>query len=121
MRLLGVILLLIGFVLMITIVLAPIGFWFMLFGVLLALLGGSRRVVVRYDRERSRSPAADFFARRRDDKKQRLEQQKGPRADAADDFNGAVLLYQKHHGHQDAGSAIRVLATEALREKGFLR
>jgi len=43
------------------------------------------------------------------------------RKDAARDFNAAVLLYQKHGGHQEAGSALRELAAEALRQKGFLR
>lgn len=123
-RLLGVLLLIIGLILTITIVLAPIGIWVMLFGLLLALLGGSTRVIVR--RERDRAPAATFFAKRRarreEAKKLELEAAtKAPRADAADNFQDAVMLYQRFHGHQDTTSAIRVLATEALREKGFLR
>jgi uncharacterized membrane protein len=109
-RLLGAILLIVGLILVVTIIGAPVGVWFMLFGVLLLIFGGgARRVIVKYqDRPRRREPKAQ-------------QQLVAPRADAADEFNEAVRLYQKHHGHQDAGAAIRVLATDALRQQGFLR
>ncbi|AEQ50792.1 hypothetical protein [Pelagibacterium halotolerans] len=44
-----------------------------------------------------------------------------PRKDAAKDFNDAVMLYQRHAGRKDAGDAIRDLAADALRSKGFLK
>lgn len=47
--------------------------------------------------------------------------QPAKRSDAAEDFNTAILLYQKNGGHKEAASAIRELAGEALRQKGFLK
>lgn len=43
------------------------------------------------------------------------------RKDAASDFNAAVLLYQQQQSHADPGTAIKQLAAEALRQKGFLK
>ncbi|QXN68008.1 hypothetical protein [Microcystis phage Mwe-Yong1] len=122
MRLLGGLLLIIGLVLTVTIVLAPIGIWFMLFGVLLLIFGGSRRVEVHYHDDTER------YDRRERRQKQKPAPQiealpiaRRIRDDAADDFPAAVLLYQKHVGCREPGDAIRMLATEALRQQGFLK
>lgn len=118
-RLLGALFLIVGLFFLVTIIGWFVGLWFMLFGVLLLIFGGSsRRVVVEYRDEEPRRQDRP----RKDNRKMRLEQQASPpRADAADNFNEAVRLYQQHHGHEDAGSAIRVLASDALRRQGFLR
>lgn len=43
------------------------------------------------------------------------------RKDAAPDFAAAVALYQKQTGQEDAATAIRSLAAEALKRQGFMR
>jgi hypothetical protein len=117
-RLLGVILLIVGLFLVVTIIGWFIGVWFMLFGVLLLIFGGGRRVVevhyhddnVPHRQEKVTKPKAIEAAR-----EQKL------RPDAASDFSSAVLLYQKHKGCTAPGDAIRMLATDALRREGFLK
>lgn len=49
------------------------------------------------------------------------ETRPAPRKDAAQDFASAVAAYQREGGHDDGAAAIRALATDALRQKGFLR
>lgn len=122
-RLLGAILLIIGLCLCVTIIGAFIGVWFMLFGVLLLIFGGGRRVVEvhhhhddDYKRPRRRETVVTAKV---------IEAPPAPvrklRADAAEDFTSAVLLYQRHAGFTDPGDAIRTLAADALRREGFLR
>lgn len=43
------------------------------------------------------------------------------RTDAAANFNDAVKIFQAQTGKAEPGLAIRELATDALRQKGFLR
>lgn len=116
-RLLGAVLFVIGLGLVATIVLAGIGVWFMLLGVLLLIFGGGRRVVVHHYRDRK--------SRRERVAKSKIVEAPSPtrllRDDAVDDFPSAVLLYQKHAGCAEPGDAIRMLATDALRRHGFLR
>ena len=51
-RFLGVVFLIVGLVLCLTIIGAGIGVFFLLCGVLLLVFGGPRRVVIRHDRRR---------------------------------------------------------------------
>lgn len=116
-RLLGALLLIIGLFLVLTIIGWFIGVWFMLFGVLLLIFGGSRRVEVHYrDRPRPRERKGAKVLKGLD-----ASPPWPLRDDAADDFSSAVLLYQKHTGCAQPGDAIRMLATDALRRQGFLR
>ena len=121
-RLLGVILLLLGLFCVASIILWVIGVWFMLFGVLLLIFGGGRRVVEVHHHHDDYEPP-----RRREKviEAKVIEAPPAPvrklRADAAEDFTSAVLLYQRHAGFADPGDAIRTLAADALRREGFLR
>jgi len=118
-RLLGAILFLIGLILVLTIVGWFIGVWFMLFGVIMLVFGGGRRVVVHYrDRPSRREKVAKAKAPAAPPA---LAAARPLRDDAADDFSSAVMLYQKHTGLSAPGDAIRMLATDALRREGFLR
>lgn len=121
-RLLGLILLVIGLLMVGSIIFAAVGLWFMLFGVLLLIFGGGRRVVEVHHHHDEYEPP-----RRREKviKAKVIEAPPAPvrklRADAAEDFTSAVLLYQRHAGFADPGDAIRTLAADALRREGFLR
>lgn len=49
------------------------------------------------------------------------DEQPQKRKDAASDFTSALALYQKQAGLEDAATAIRSLAAEALKRQGFMR
>lgn len=88
----------------------------LIIGIMGALFAGAFLVIA--------SIAATVARTKRDveDVQDRVDDALPPRRkDAASDFATAMAAYQKQSGHQDGTAAIRALATDALRQQGYLR